>query len=109
MRFLLQLFMHEGVYMKENITFLTSELQKLIDTIGTFQTAWGLIVTFFILIVFVVCVLAFRYNVNNASKIQIRKFEKEGKYLSSVYDMLNCTVRWRVLDILSFHISGNEE
>lgn len=84
--------MHEGVYMKENITFLTSELQKLIDTIGTFQTAWGLIVTFFILIVFVVCVLAFRYNVNNASKIQIRKFEKEGKYLSSVYVELHSTM-----------------
>lgn len=84
--------MHEGVYMKENITFLTTELQELIDTIGTFQTAWGLIVTFFIIIVFVVCVLAFRYNVNNASKAQIRKFEKEGKYLSSVYVELHSTM-----------------
>lgn len=80
------------LYMKENITLSITGLQELIDTIGTLQTAWGLIVAFFIIIVFVVCVLAFRYNVNNASKAQIRKFEKEGKYLPSVYVELHSTM-----------------
>lgn len=59
-----------------------SFIENVIDTIGRFQTFWGLIAVVFALLGFV---FAFRYKINKASKFQIEKFEKDKKYLPSIY------------------------
>lgn len=78
--------------MEEKTISGTTKLQKIIDTIGTLQTAWGLVVACFVVILFVICIFAFRRNINKATKSQIRRFIREGKYLPSVYVELHRTM-----------------
>lgn len=78
--------------MEEKTISETVKFQEIIDTIGTLQTAWGLVVVCFVTILFVICVFAFRRNVNKVTEAQISKFIKEGKYLPSVYVELHRTM-----------------
>lgn len=78
--------------MEENTVSGTVKFQGIIDTIGTLQTAWGIVVAFLVVILFAICVFAFRRNVNKATEAQISKFIKEGKYLPSVYVELHGTM-----------------
>ena len=78
--------------MEEKTISETVKFQEIIDTIGTLQTAWGLVVACLVAILFIICVFAFRRNVNKATEAQIGKFIKEGKYLPSVYVELHRTM-----------------
>lgn len=78
--------------MEEKTISETVKFQEIIDTIGTLQTAWGLVAACLVAILFIICVIAFRRNVNKATEAQIGKFIKEGKYLPSVYVELHRTM-----------------
>ena len=73
---------------EENVTTCT-KIKDLIDEIGTLQTAWGLIAAAVLVVVFFVLVLTFTNRINNATKQQIKRFQKDGKYLPDVYIELN--------------------
>lgn len=78
--------------MEEKTLSETVKLQEVFNTIGILQTVWGLIAACFVVIVFFICVGAFRRKVNEATKAQINKFIREGKYLPSVYVELHRTM-----------------
>ena len=75
--------------MKEKIINSYTGLRDIIDNIGTVQTAWGLLCICALALTFVFCVFAFTNRINKSSKFQIQRFQKEGKYLPSVYVELN--------------------
>ena len=75
--------------MKEKIISACTELKNIIDGIGTVQTAWGLIVAGALIIAFIFCVFAFTNRINKVTKAQVQRFQKEGKYLPSIYIELN--------------------
>ena len=78
--------------MEEKTISESVKLQEIIDTVGTLETAWGLVAACLVVILFLICVFAFRRNVNKATEAQIGKFIKEGKYLPSVYVELHRTM-----------------
>ena len=75
--------------MNEKITGFCTEIKTIIDGVGTVQTAWGMIVAGALMFAFILCILTFTKRINKATKEQIHQFQKEGKYLSSVYIELN--------------------
>ena len=78
---------------EENVTTCT-KIKDLIDEIGTLQTAWGLIAAAVLVVVFFVLVLTFTNRINNATKQQIKRFQKDGKYLPDVYIELNNSMEY---------------
>lgn len=86
----------EGGYMKENTTSANAitEVKEFLDNIGTIQTAKDIIVPIVLLVLFLLSVIVFRKNINKVTRGQIQKFEKEGKYLPSIYVELNSTMEY---------------
>lgn len=75
--------------MKENFINALVILKSIVDSIGTIQTARGLIVLLILIFSFILCIFTFTNRVNKSAKLQIQRFKKEGKYLPSVYVELN--------------------
>lgn len=71
--------------MEEKIISKCTELKNIIDSIGTVQTAWGLIAAGMLVLVFIICVFTFTNKVGKITKKQIRQLQKEGKYLPPTY------------------------
>lgn len=88
--------------MKEKTIDIFTEVKNFIDGIGTVQTAWGLIATGILIAVFFFCVFSFTKMINKATKIQIQRFQKEGKYLPSIYIELNNSMEYLRYFIFSF-------
>lgn len=88
--------------MKEKIIGACTELKNIIDGIGTVQTAWGLIATGAFIIVFVFCVFTFTNRINKETKAQIRRFQRDGKYLPSTYIELNNSMEYLRYFIFSY-------
>ena len=88
--------------MKEKTVSGCTELKNIIDGIGTVQTAWGLIVTGALVLAFAFCVLTFTNRVNKATKAQIQRFQKDGKYLPSIYIELNNSMEYLRYFIFSY-------
>lgn len=75
--------------MKEKFINVLVILKSIVDSIGTIQTARGLIVLLILIFSFILCIFTFTNRVNKSAKLQIQRFKKEGKYLPSVYVELN--------------------
>lgn len=88
--------------MKEKTIDIFTEVKNFIDGIGTVQTAWGLIATGILIAVFFFCIFSFTKMINKATKIQIQRFQKEGKYLPSIYIELNNSMEYLRYFIFSF-------
>ena len=88
--------------MKEKIISACTELKNIIDGIGTVQTAWGLIATGAFIIVFAFCVFTFTNRINKEAKAQIRRFQRDGKYLPSTYIELNNSMEYLRYFIFSY-------
>lgn len=88
--------------MKEKFIGACTELKNIIDGIGTVQTAWGLIATGAFIIVFVFCVFTFTNRINKETKAQIRRFQRDGKYLPSTYIELNNSMEYLRYFIFSY-------
>lgn len=88
--------------MKEKFIGTCTELKNIIDGIGTVQTAWGLIATGAFIIVFVFCVFTFTNRINKETKAQIRRFQRDGKYLPSTYIELNNSMEYLRYFIFSY-------
>lgn len=80
--------------MNEEKTNIFTELKEFVDTVGTLQTAWGLVVAVVLVIAFVFCVLTFNKRVTNVTKAQIKRFQQDGKYIPSVYIELNNSMEY---------------
>lgn len=78
--------------MEKKVMSICVEVKKFIDSIGTMQTAWGLIVAGILIVVFICRVFSFTKGINKTTKTQIQRFQKEGKYLPSIYVELNNTM-----------------
>lgn len=78
--------------MSETSTKFDTKMMDFLDNIGTFQTAWSVIVTLGLFVMFFICIFAFRTGVNKQTKSQIRRFKREGKYLPDIYVELNNTM-----------------
>lgn len=88
--------------MKEKVISVCTELKDVIDSIGTVQTAWGLIVACVLTIAFVFCVFTFTNRVNKSTKAQIQRFQREGKYLLATYIELNDSTEYLRYFIFSY-------
>ena len=88
--------------MKEQNISACTELKNIIDGFGTVQTAWGLIVAGTLIIAFIFCVFAFTKRINKITKAQIQRFQKEGKYLPSIYIELNNSMEYLRYFIFSY-------
>lgn len=97
-----QFALSEDVFMKEKTIDIFTEVKNFIDGIGTVQTAWGLIATGILIAVFFFCIFSFTKMINKATKIQIQRFQKEGKYLPSIYIELNNSMEYLRYFIFSF-------
>ena len=75
--------------MNENFINALVILKSIIDSVGTIQTAWGLIVLLVLTVLFILGIFTFTNRVNKSTESQIQRFKKEGKYLPSVYVELN--------------------
>lgn len=75
--------------MGENTQIQKSTWQIFIDFIGQAQTIYSLIIFACVLLVFVGCLILFRYNVNKLSKAQINVFKDNKKYIPQLYVELN--------------------
>lgn len=88
--------------MEENNGKICTEIKNFIDWVGTLQTVWWIVGTCILLIVFIACVVLFTKRVNGATKVQISRFEKEGKYLPALYIELNNTMEFLRYFLFSF-------
>ena len=88
--------------MKEQNISACTELKNIIDGFGTVQTAWGLIVAVTLIIAFIFCVFAFTKRINKITKAQVQRFQKEGKYLPSIYIELNNSMEYLRYFIFSY-------
>ncbi|MCI8650724.1 MAG: ATP-binding protein [Anaerotruncus sp.] len=84
----------ERAFMKEKVTSSCTELKNLIDGVGTIQTAWGLFVSGVLIIAFIFCVFIFNSKINKVTKVQVQRFQKEGKYLPPIYIELNNSMEY---------------
>lgn len=78
--------------MKEKFINVLEILKSVVDSIGTIQTAWGLIVLLVLIVLFILGIFTFTNRVNKSTESQIQRFKKEGKYLPSVYVELNNSI-----------------
>ena len=69
-------------------------IRDFIDAVGTLQTAWGLVVAAVLVIVFAFLVLTFTNRINNVTKQQIKRFQKDGKYIPAIYIELNNSMEY---------------
>lgn len=88
--------------MKERTISSCSEFKKIIDGVGTVQTAQGLIAAGALAVVFVFCILTFTNRINKTTKGQIRQFQKDGKYLPPIYIELNNSMEYLRYFIFSY-------
>lgn len=88
--------------MKEKIICFCNEFKYIIDRIGTIQTVWGLVIAVVLGIVFIFCIFTFTDNVNKVTKRQVNRFQKEGKYLPSIYIELNNSMEYLRYFIFSY-------
>ena len=75
--------------MGENAQIQKPAWEVFIDFIGQAQTIYSLIIFVCVLLVFVVCLILFRCNVNKLSKEQIKVFKDNKKYIPQLYVELN--------------------
>lgn len=71
--------------MNEQSNSIITKICDVIDNLGRLQTVRSVIGAVVCIIVFLACIFAFRQKINRATKAQIRKFVKEGKYLPATY------------------------
>ena len=88
--------------MKEKIIAQCTKSKDFIDSIGTVQTAWGLIVAVILIAVFIFCVFTFTTIINRTTKAQIQRFQKDGKYIPSIYIELNNSIEYLRYFIFSY-------
>ncbi len=88
--------------MEENSNNAYMQIKNIIDWFGTIQTAWSIIVLCVLLIGFALCVIMFTKGINEITKGQINRFQKEGKYLPAIYIELNDTMEFLRYFLFSF-------
>ena len=75
--------------MNQKKSSVYTEISDFIDVVGTLQTAWWIVVVALLAVAFVILVLTFTKRTNNATKQQIKRFQKDSKYLPALYIELN--------------------
>ena len=93
--------------MNQKKSSVYTEISDFIDVVGTLQTAWWIVVVALLAVAFVILVLTFTKRTNNATKQQIKRFQKDSKYLPALYIELNNSME--NLRYFLFRISGNAE
>ena len=81
--------MTEALSVAPQVDNNVSILEKALDWVGQGQTAWGLLILFMCIIVFMLCLISFRKNINRTSRKQIDDFIKAKKYTPELYVELN--------------------